>query len=60
MPGSQPFTVYQVDSDGNISPIAPIPAPGQTSPVPEPGTLGLMTIGAALAGRRALRYRRNS
>jgi len=64
-PGAQPFTVYQVDDEGNLSPIAPIPppgetSPGQTSPVPEPGTLGLTAIGVAVACRRALRRRRHS
>jgi len=64
-PGSQLFTVYDVDSDGNLVPIPNLP-PGETTPagaanpVPEPGTLGLMTIGVALAGRRALRRRRHS
>jgi hypothetical protein len=60
-PGSQPFTVYQVlDDEGNLAPIEPIPVQGQTSPVPEPATLGLTAIGIALAsGRRALRLRRN-
>jgi hypothetical protein len=40
-PGSQAFTVYDAD-------FVPI-VTGQTSPVPEPATLGLMAIGIAVA-----------
>jgi PEP-CTERM motif len=64
-PGSQFFSVYQLDDAGNVVLDAdgnPQPAvvTGETSPVPEPATLGLTAIGIALAGgRRALRRRRN-
>lgn len=54
-PGSQLFTVYQFNDDGTV----PDPITGQTSPVPEPATLGLTAIGIALAGGRALRRRRH-
>lgn len=62
-PGSQSFMVVQLDDAGNAvgDPIASgQTSSGQISPVPEPGTLGLMTLSAALAGRRALRRRRIS
>jgi hypothetical protein len=54
-PGSQHFDVFRVDGDFNVLEVS---ASGQTSPVPEPGTLGLMAIGIALAGRRARRRQR--
>jgi hypothetical protein len=53
-PGSQPFTVYQLDGDLNVVDVL---ASGATSAVPEPATLALTATGLAFAVIRRRRRR---